>query len=534
MNGDPLWWKNAVIYQVYPRSFMDSDGDGIGDLMGITSKLDYLQWLGVDAIWLSPVFPSPMYDFGYDVSDYTGIHPDFGTLADFDALVAEARDRSIRIILDLVPNHTSHLHPWFVESRTSRDNPKRDWYVWRDPKPDGSPPNNWQSRFGGPAWEWDEATGQYYLHVFLKEQPDLNWRNTAVRAAMADVMRLWLDRGVAGFRIDTIESMPKDPEFADWPLTVEEQAGIDRQPSNRLFARNDQLGQLHEWIREMRQVSNEYRNTVLIGEVQPAGPVSRVVTYYGDGDELDLPFNFGLIMRPWDPAVVRSLLIEYESQIPAHGWPNYVLGNHDQPRIASRAGKDGARAAAMLLLTARGTPFVYQGDELGMVNAHIPLDRIQDPRGKYYPGFNRDPSRTPMQWTAGAHAGFSTTGPWLPLADDYREANVEFERDDPRSTLSLYRKLIRFRKELRVLRDGAMRVFSESEANPACVVYMRETDEERYLVALNLNDCEQAVCLEMNGTGKVFLSTFIDRSGEVHLHSLSLRPNEGLLVRLDG
>lgn len=532
MSRDRAWWRDAVIYQIYPRSFMDSNGDGVGDLPGITSKLDYLSWLGVDALWLSPIYPSPMYDFGYDVSDYTGVHPDFGTLDDFDELATEAQKRDLRVILDFVPNHSSHLHPWFIESRSSRDNPKRDWYIWRDAKDDGSPPNNWQSRFGGSVWKWDETTAQYYMHAFLKEQPDLNWKNPEVRKAMADVLRFWLDRGVSGFRIDTFESMAKDPAFSDWQLTDEERREMAQRPITRLYARDDQLGELHGWLKELRDVAKGYGEPVLIGEVQPYSPTSRAVTYYGEGDELDLPFNFGLITRPWEPAAVRNLLLEYESLLPLHGWPNYVLGNHDRPRITTRAGRKGARTAAMLLFTARGAAFVYQGEELGMTDAHIPPDRIQDPKGKRLPGLTRDPSRSPVQWTPGPHGGFSRVEPWLPLADDHEVTNVERERDDPRSMLSLYRELIRLKKTLPALREGAMRIFSEHEANSECVVYSREGEGGRCLVALNLSDQGQQVQTGLSGPGEVLLSTFLDRERQVAPRALDLRPREGLLVRL--
>jgi alpha-glucosidase len=536
-----LWWQHGVIYQIYPRSFRDSNGDGIGDLPGITSKLDYLQWLGVDAIWISPIYPSPMADFGYDVADYTDIEPTFGTLADFDHLLAQAHARNLKVILDFVPNHTSDQHPWFIESRASRDNPKRDWYLWVDPKPDGSPPSNWLSAFGGSAWEWDEVTGQYYLHSFLKEQPDLNWRNPEVRRAMLDVMRFWLDRGVDGFRVDTIHRMIKDAKLRDDP------------PSRRRAAHGKDLGEyatqkhiysmnrpeVHEVIREFRRLLDSYDERVAIGETHL--PLDELIKFYGQrGDELHLPFNFTLIYLPWRARAFRyavnayeaGLLRQQESVPTAVFWPNHVLGNHDEHRIASRLGKAQTRVAAMLLLTLRGTPTLYYGDEIGMADVEVPPEREQDPWGKQVPGLGlgRDPERTPMQWNAGPNAGFSTAEPWLPIAPDYEVVNVKAQRADPASILSLYRRLIWTRKASPALLSG--RYNAVDNVPNDCFVYLREHAEQRILVALNFSDNQCRVLLPDLGAGQLAISTHLDREGAIDLDTLHLRGHEGVIVQL--
>ncbi|MBX6340831.1 MAG: alpha-amylase, partial [Thermomicrobiaceae bacterium] len=455
MARDYLWWQKGIIYQIYPRSFMDADGDGIGDLLGITSRLDYLRWLGVDAIWISPIYPSPMADFGYDVADYTSIHPLFGTMDDFDRLLAEAHGRGLKVILDYVPNHTSDEHPWFIESRSSRDNPKRDWYVWRDPAPDGGPPNNWLSVFGGPAWEWDERTGQYYYHAFLVKQPDLNWRNPELRRAMLDVLRFWLDRGVDGFRVDALWFLLEDERLRDDPPNPDWEPGSDPYHSILPVYSSD-LPEVHDVVAEMRRVLDEYPERLMIGELYL--PIPRLVAYYGAGGAgAHLPANFHLILTAWDAARIRALIDTYEGFLPAYAWPNWVLGNHDRSRIASRVGPEQARVAAMLLLTLRGTPTMYYGDEIGMRDVLIPPDRVQDPLERNVPGIGlgRDPERTPMQWEPGPNAGFTTGEPWLPLADDYQTCNVEVEREDPRSMLSLYRRLIALRRAEPALHVGS-------------------------------------------------------------------------------
>ncbi|KKI22621.1 alpha-amylase family glycosyl hydrolase, partial [Sphingomonas sp. Ag1] len=441
------WWKRGVIYQVYPRSFADSDGDGIGDLAGIEAHLDHIASLGVDAIWLSPIFPSPMADFGYDVADYTGVEPMFGDLAAFDRLLAAVRARGLKLLLDFVPNHSSTQHPWFVESRASRDNPKRDWYIWRDPAPGGGPPNNWISDMGGPAWELDPKTGRYYLHTFLKEQADLNWRNPEVAAAMIDVLRFWLDRGVDGFRIDVLwhivkaQGLPDNPPNPDWREGMAEKLRLIQLNST------DQP-EAYAFARQFRELADSYGETLLVGEIFL--PLDRLMRWYGPADQpyVQLPFNFELIENPWDRDTLARLIASYDAAIPEHGWPNWVIGSHDAPRIAARIGERQARVAAMLLLTLRGTPTLYQGDEIGIGKVDIPPDRIRDPQDLRQPGMGlgRDRSRTPMAWDGSPNAGFSTAEPWLPLHPDWRTRNVAAQEADPASMLWLYRRLLAARR----------------------------------------------------------------------------------------
>ena len=364
LSSEHQWWQRGLLYQIYPRSFFDSNGDGIGDLPGIINRLDYLYWLGADAVWLSPIYPSPMADFGYDVLDYTGIHPIFGTLQDFDTLLAHAHHRDLKLILDLVPNHTSDQHPWFLEARASRSSPKREWYLWRDPAPGGGPPNNWLSVFGGGAWEWVEASGQYYYHAFLAQQPDLNWRNPDVQDAMLSLMRFWLDRGVDGFRVDTMAHLIKDDQFRDNPPNPDYRPG--QLPHRRLLTTYTvDRPEVHEIITKMRVVTDSYDGRMIAGEMYL--PVERLMGYYGtSGGGAHLPFNFQLIELPWHAKTMATAIDVYEAALPPNAWPNWVLGNHDKPRIATRVGAAQARVAAMLLLTLRGTPTMYYGDEIGM------------------------------------------------------------------------------------------------------------------------------------------------------------------------
>jgi alpha-glucosidase len=524
------WWKRGVVYQIYPRSFQDSNGDGIGDLRGILQRLDYCVALGVDAIWLSPVYPSPMADFGYDVSDYIGIHPIFGTLAEFDELVAAMKQRGLKLILDFVPNHTSDRHQWFLESRSSRDNPKRDWYLWRDPAPGGGPPNNWLSNFGGSGWELDEATGQYYYHGFLKEQPDLNWRNPEVRQAMRDVLRFWLDRGVDGFRVDVLWLLFKDDEWRDNP--VNENFHVGEPPHHAVVplytADRPEMQQL---ITELRRTVDQYEDRVLIGEIYL--PVERLVTYYGANlDGVHLPFNFQLLQSVWNARGLATLIEQYEKTLPNGGWPNWVLGNHDNPRIASRVGVEQARVAAMLLLTLRGTPTMYYGDELGMVNVPIPPGRVQDPFEKNVPGIGvgRDPSRTPMQWAPCAQGGFSAAEPWLPVSGDCAVVNVEVEEADPASILNLYRALLALRREHEALSLGD---YYPLAMTGDLLAYMRRAQDEAFLVALNLGAEPYAMSMKQLGLrGRVALSTNLDRKDEVLDAEVVLRPHEGLVLAL--
>lgn len=527
------WWESGVIYQIYPRSFADANGDGVGDLRGIISRLDYLDWLGVDAIWLSPFYPSPMADFGYDISDHTGVDPMFGTLEDFDELLEAAHRRGIRVIVDFVPNHTSDEHPWFEQSRSSKDNPKRGWYIWRDPAPGdpGGPPNNWQSVFGGgSAWEYDERTGQYYLHTFDVKQPDLDWRNPEVVEAMHGVMRFWLDRGVDGFRIDVLCCIAKDEDLRDNPPNPEWSPG-DAPSERQLKIYSEDRPEIMELVRGMRAVADEYEgDRVLIGELYL--PTERLMDYYGEKlDGIHLPFNFGLVLLPeWEAGSVGDLIEHYEAALPEGAAPNWVLGNHDNPRIASRVGPEQARAAQMLLLTLRGAPTCYYGDEIGMQDARIPADKIQDPQGVNSPDHNRDPARTPMQWDASPNAGFcpKTVEPWLPVPD-HGTLNVEAQQNDPRSMLALFRRLIELRKDLPALTSGSY--YSLDAGNDSVLAYLREDEDNRVLVLLNFGSGNETLDLSKAAdAGETLCSTHLDRSRDLDLAEIRLRPHEGIVV----
>ncbi|RZL60632.1 MAG: DUF3459 domain-containing protein [Sphingomonas sp.] len=516
------WWRSGTIYQIYPRSFQDSDGDGVGDLRGIEARLDHLVALGVDAMWISPIFPSPMRDFGYDVADYCGIDPRFGTLADFDSLLAAAHARGLKLLLDFVPNHSSTDHPWFQESRSSRDNPKRDWYIWRDPAPDGGPPNNWISDFGGSAWEYDAATGQYYYHAFLKEQADLNWRNPDLRRAMMDALRFWFDRGVDGFRIDVLWHMVKHADFPDNPANPDYRFEMGEMHAVLQLHSTDQP-EVHAIAAEMRGIADSYPgDRVLIGEIYL--PVERLMHYYGrETPEVHLPFNFQLIDARWDARHLAGLIAEYEAALPAGGWPNWVLGNHDRPRIATRVGAAQARVAAVLLMTLRGTPTLYYGDELGLSDVAIPAARVQDPRELREPGLGlgRDPVRTPMPWNASAHAGFSTAEPWLPLNPDWPTRNVAAQGGDPRSMLALHRDLLNLRRKHDALATGG---FALIDAEGDVLAYERRDGDERIVVALNLGATPQPVILP---AGEILLTT-LSGTGDPGV----LRPDEAIILRV--
>ena len=531
MNEQYLWWQSGVIYQIFPRSYQDSNNDGVGDLKGILQRLDYVKDLGITAVWLSPVYPSPMKDFGYDISDYTGIHPLFGTMDDFDILLNEVHSRGMKLILDLVPNHTSDQHPWFIESKSSKESPKRDWYIWKDAKADGSAPNNWLASFGGTAWEWDEATKQYYYHAFLKEQPDLNWRNPQVQEAMLNVMRFWLDKGVDGFRVDVMWHMIKDSQLRDEP------ANPNYQPS---MATYDQL--LHVYstdqpevqgiVRRMRSVLDEYTERMMIGEIYL--PIHKLVAYYGmDNKGANLPFNFLLLSLPWQAQNIRQAIDEYEGALPQKGWPNWVLGNHDQPRIASRVGREQARIAAMLLLTLRGTPTIYYGDEIGMSDVAIPFEEVVDPQGLNMPDKNlsRDPARTPMQWNAEANAGFTEGKPWLRLHKSYRRQNVEEEKANEYSTFTLYKKLVALRQKEPALYGGAYTaVYSDNQL----LAFTRKAEgADSFLIVLNLT--HRAAYFTPDSfpfSGDIVLASSPEMEGSRAEGKLSLEGDEGVIIRL--
>ncbi len=519
------WWRSGVIYQIYPRSFQDTNGDGVGDLEGVRQRLDYLVWLGVDVLWLSPFYPSPMKDFGYDVADYGNVDPLFGGLEDFDRLLTEAHERGLRIIIDLVPNHTSDQHPWFLASRHSRSDPKRDWYLWRDPAPGGGPPNNWLSHFGGSGWTWDEATQQYYYHAFLREQPDLNWRNPQVRAAIHEIMRFWLRRGVDGFRVDVISHLIKDDLFRDNPPNPDWRGhGPDITRLTQLYSAN--RPELHEIIGELRRVIDAFPDRVLIGEVYL--PIDQLVAYYGaQNDGLHFPFNFHLLQTPWRADALGALITRYEAALPLDAQPNWVLGNHDQRRVAGRLGEAQARIAAMLLLTLRGTPTLYYGDELGIGDIIIPEDRQRDPWGRREAAFNvsRDPARTPMQWNDTIYAGFSTHEPWLPLTADHALRNVATLRSDAHSILSLHKNLLALRRRCKALHSGDCRPL---DAQEQILAYERYDDRERIFILLNLGADPTHVPLPADG--RLLLSTQGDRTNDSIEGAVRLRGDEGVII----
>jgi alpha-glucosidase len=486
-----LWWRDGVIYQIYPRSFADGNGDGLGDLPGITNRLDYLQELGVDAIWLSPFYPTSDKDFGYDIRDYQAVDPRFGTLEDFDNLVKGAHTRGMRVVLDMVLNHTSDQHPWFQEARRSPDNPRRDWYLWRDQ------PNNWQAAFGGPAWERDPLTGQYYLHLFTKEQPDLNWRNPQVRQALLDVFRFWLERGADGFRLDVFNAYFKHPDLLDNPPRFGLR-GFDRQ--QHLYDMDQP--EMMPLLNELRCLLDAYPERYAVGETYLPTP-QKTVSYCGP-DKLHAAFSFDFtatnLIYPWNPRWVMEKITARERVFDSAGiWPTTVMSNHDLPRAASRycRGEQDiqARIAMTLLLTLRGTPFLYYGEEIGMRDIFLKRSEILDPAGKkYWPIYKgRDGCRSPMQWDASPFAGFSTAQPWLPLHPNYVWRNVEAQRLDPGSLFNLTKKLLALRKEVPALRRGSLAFLEDTPRS--VLAYVRQSPEQSVLVAVNFADAP--VCFHL-------------------------------------
>jgi len=508
VHGDP-WWRHAVIYEIYPQSFQDSDGDGVGDLKGVTSRLDYLKDLGIDAIWLTPIYPSPGVDNGYDIADYTAIDPRYGTMQDFDTLVAEANKRGIRILMDYVINHTSDQHLWFKESRSSRDNPKRDWYVWRDGKREtatdkGQPPNNWQSWFGHSAWQWDEKTRQYYYHYFYVQQPDLNWRNPEVHKAMDGVLDFWMQKGVAGFRIDAVSRLFEDPQMRDDPYLPGHNVYGDRNIRHKY---TDDLPEVHDVLKEVRQVVSKYPgDPVLVTEADEPN-VAALTRMYGNGDEVQLPMDFQIAdVNELNAAKFRTLFNDIENNS-AHGQPEYFFSNHDQPRQWDRYG-DGkhndqiAKLMAVLELTTRGTPQMYYGEELGMrttdptriEDVHDPIGRLGWPKEK-----GRDGERTPMQWDDSANAGFTTGSPWLKVPPTAQQVNVQAESADPDSILNCYKMLLKLRKTNPALRDGDQRTIDLDAQN--VFAFVRRTADHAVLVMLNMSAAQRTLPLNWHALG---------------------------------
>jgi alpha-glucosidase len=524
--GDEPWWRTAVLYQIYPRSFADSNADGVGDLPGITAHLDHLEWLGVDGIWLSPVTPSPNADWGYDVSDYCAVDPDFGTLADVEHLIAEAGRRGIRVLMDLVPNHTSEQHPWFLDSRSSRTAARRDWYVWADPKPGGAPPNNWVSSFGGPAWTFDPATSQSYLHNHLSEQPDLNWWNEDVRAAFDDIFRFWCDRGVAGYRIDVCNIIIKDADLRDNPAATEDD-DFEAQMFGQRPVYNGNRPEVHEVIRRWRSLVDSYDEPrVLIGETPV--PVETLRRYYGDGhDELHLAFNFPFISSLFEPDALRAVVEQTEAALPPGAWPAWTGSNHDMFRFPTRwAGDDPrrVRAALLMLLSLRGTPVLYQGDEIGLGDTKLDREDLRDPLGvRYWPYYaGRDAARTPMPWSGATGGGFTESGvrPWLPLGD-VASCNVADQQSDPHSVLTLARDLIALRRSEPDLHLGDYRSLDA----PSGVWAWARGD--RHTVAINMTDAEVHLSPIV---GTVRICTDRTRDGEAVTEALRLGPWEAVVV----
>src|ERR1044071_1129860 len=537
--GTP-WWKHAVFYEIYPRSFKDSDGDGVGDLNGITSKLDYLAGLGVDAVWITPFYPSPQVDFGYDVSDYEAVDPQFGTLADFDRLVREAHRRRIKIIIDFVLNHTSDQHPFFKESRASKTSRKRDWYIWHDPKPDGSRPNNWSSSFGPYAWTLDEKTGQFYYHYFYPQQPELNWRNPEVERRMFETVRFWLKRGADGFRLDAVNYLFEDPQLRDNPVLPEMRPGTTTGEHLQEKKYNRDLPEVQDVMVRLRSFNDSVNpESVLIGEAY-VPKWEELMRYYGPSNNgVHLPFNFFLIMEParsqLKAAVFRDIIAQSERAL-AGRWTTYVLSNHDNPRHYDRYG-DGrnndaiAKLTATMLLTLRGSPFLYYGEEIGMVTTEPKtIDEVRDPVGRRYWPANkgRDGERTPMQWDATANAGFTTGSPWLPVPPSYREKNVAAQERDPVSLLSFYRQLTALRRRSPALLDGSYTSFGE---DPRVYAYRRQSPKQTMLVALNMSNETRAINLGVGAPEfRIALTSRPGKQGQLTDDELALSPFEAVIL----
>lgn len=543
------WWQSGVIYQIYPRSFMDGNGDGVGDLKGIISKLDYLNdgtegSLGIDAIWLSPIYPSPGRDFGYDVSDYRGIDPLYGDMGDFRVLLREAHARKIRIVMDLVINHTSDRHPWFTEARKSRHNPHHDWYLWHAGK-NGKAPNNWFAFFDRKAWWWVDEVQKFYLSTWCRYQPEVNWRNPGLKAAMFDVIRFWLDLGVDGYRIDVVNWFIKDASFRSNPYRLQW-----RPPDYQKHIYDRNRPETHDVCREIRRVVDSYPGRFAVGEVYTKSP-REAASYYGNGNELHLAFNFALLFQKWGASNFLRQIEQWDSLLRGRGWPTHTLSNHDQPRHYSRyaSGKDTAsraRVAAAMLLTLRGTPFLYYGEEIGMSDLKLARGQIQDPLGKrYWPILKgRDPSRTPMHWNGSPYGGFSTAQPWLPVHPNHTVVNVESQAGDPRSLLSFYRELIWLRKRTPALCVGAYRSLVSHPT--AYLAYLRSHEEQSVLVLLNFAGRRVTITLPgrgtdpMEGSWEVLLGTDrakgtrMDLSGGIDLKGYEVLIAESKAGRKEG
>lgn len=518
----------GVMYQIYPRSFKDSNDDGIGDLQGIISKLDYLHELGVNSVWLSPIYPSPMADFGYDISDYCDIDPRFGTLDDFDQLVRSANHRGLKIVMDYVLTHTSIEHPWFQESISSKINPKRDWFIWADPAKDGGPPNNWMSIFGGPGWTFDEVSGQYYLHSFLKEQPQLNWRNPEVIEAMMDVLRFWIDRGVDGFRTDAFAYVLKDPELRDEPLNPKYNAKTDPDWWMHIHTQTERHPDLAEIYQHFDDVFNEYPDKPLFMVTEDYAGLDDINWHYEHSNsERFAPLNLAWSELNWDIGTLSTFINSYLGGIPEGSWPNYALGNHDLPRAFNRIGEDSLREAALLYLTLPGIPIIYYGDEIGMQDVPIPKDKIHDPRGIRDPhNEGRDPQRTPMQWDSAIYAGFSEVESWLPIAGNADKVNVAVESEDPNSLLNLYKNILSLRATSDALQRGSYTAIDTG--NKMILGFQRSHQDEHLIVLLNFSDKPEEFRLEKN-VDSVLIATDVKADASKILSRSLLTPYSGVM-----
>lgn len=526
------WWKQGVIYHIYVLSFFDSNNDGKGDLQGIIKKLDYLEKLGINAIWLSPVFKSPMIDYGYDVSDYYSIEPVFGNLNDFRKLLQEAHDRNIRIILDIVLNHTSDQHPWFIESSADINSSKRDWYIWKTASGKRKP-NNWKTAIGGSCWEYHQGSQQYYLHSFLKEQPDLNWRNKEVQHEMFNMLRYWLEMGVDGFRFDVINFIVKDKKMRNNPLLYWLSA------SSKIRTRNQKAS--YKIVSKIRKLVDEYPERMIVGEIYmlPPGNATLAASYLASGnDALHLAFDFSIFFVPWNARRYFKTLEKWQNSIPAEGWPSMVFSNHDLLRSFNRFGigrnpKQKARLLGLLLLTMRGTPFIYYGEEIGMKNGHIQKSKLKDPIGKkFWPFYkSRDHARTPMQWKKSPYAGFSKEEPWLPVNKDYQKVNVAIQSSDPDSLLNLYRQLIHLRNLYPALSIGSWIPINKGENG--VISFLRKLEKEQFIILLNFTSSKKTFKWKFNGSVHLILSTLFIPDTLLNSNSYVLQPYEGLILKLN-
>jgi alpha-glucosidase len=524
--SDESWWRSAVVYEIAAISFQDSNGDGQGDLPGLLQRIDYLKWLGVGAVWLTPIYCSPNQDFGYDIADFCAVDPRFGTLEDFDSVVQALHDAGIRLILDLVPNHTSDQHAWFMESRASRNNPKADWYIWAEAAANGGPPNNWLSRFGGSGWEWCEVRRQFYYHSFLPSQPDLNWRNDEVREAIAATMRFWLDRGVDGFRVDASAVLIKDDLLRDNPPDPE---ADDKTPPPQALIPvfTDDRPETMDCIEYLRDVLDEYDGRLLCGEVQ--GKTDRIGHFYGNSKpRLHLPLNFALLDSEWDAISLQATIDAYFNAIPEGAWPDFVIGGHDKHRVASKIGQAQARILAMLLMTIRGTPFLFAGDEIGAEQVPIPPERVHDPFEKLVRGFDlgRDPERAPLRWDDTDGGGFTAGEPWLPLSQD-RGRNIKAQMRDERSLLNLYRELIVLRRREPCLVHGE---YQPRRAQNDVFSFARRLNQAEILVGLNISG--EPRLWECQAYGTLLLSSRLDRTSTKVEGAVHLKPGEGVIVKV--